>query len=147
MRVVLQRALSANVQIDGEIVGEIEKGFVLLVGLTHSDTLHDVNYIADKIANLRIFEDESGKMNLSIQDVEHAGVLSVSQFTLYADTRKGRRPGFSDAAKPEVAEPLYDAFNEKLRQLGLHVETGKFGADMRVNLTNWGPVTLLIDSP
>jgi D-tyrosyl-tRNA(Tyr) deacylase len=155
MRVVLQRALSANVTVDDVVLGAIDKGFVLLVGITHTDTLKDVQYLAEKIANLRIFEDEAGKMNLSILDLqandkqvaESLGILSVSQFTLYGDCRKGRRPGFSDAARPDVAEPLYDAFNATLRGYGLQVETGQFGADMRVNLTNWGPVTLILDSP
>jgi D-aminoacyl-tRNA deacylase len=155
MRVVLQRALSANVTVDDVVLGAIDKGFVLLVGITHKDTLKDVQYLADKIVNLRIFEDEAGKMNVSLLDLlasdkeaaEGLGILSVSQFTLYGDCRKGRRPGFSDAARPDVAEPLYDAFNTTLRNYGLTVATGQFGADMRVNLTNWGPVTLIIDSP
>ncbi|MEY4479907.1 MAG: hypothetical protein RLZZ267_585 [Bacillota bacterium] len=155
MRIVLQRALSANVTVDDVVLGTIDKGFVLLVGITHTDTMKDVQYLADKIVNLRIFEDEAGKMNLSILDLhardketaEALGILSVSQFTLYGDCRKGRRPGFSDAARPDVAEPLYDAFNATLRTYGLHVATGQFGADMRVHLTNWGPVTLILDSP
>lgn len=155
MRIVLQRALSANVTVDDVVLGAIDKGFVVLVGITHTDTVKDVQYLADKIVNLRIFEDEAGKMNLSLLDLQTSenegeiglGILSVSQFTLYGDCRKGRRPGFSDAARPDVAEPLYDAFNEALRTYGLRVATGQFGADMRVNLTNWGPVTLILDSP
>jgi D-tyrosyl-tRNA(Tyr) deacylase len=146
MKIVLQRSLAANVTVDGEALGKIDKGLVLLVGITHADTLKDVQYLADKIANLRIFEDEAGKMNQSILDTPGASVLSVSQFTLYGDCRKGRRPGFSDAARPDVAEPLYEAFNEALRGFGLEVATGRFGADMRVNLTNWGPVTLILES-
>jgi D-tyrosyl-tRNA(Tyr) deacylase len=151
MRIVLQRALDAQVSVDGQVIGAIARGLVLLVGVTHTDSIADVAYLADKVANLRIFEDEAGKMNLSLLDVAGDGsvygVLSVSQFTLYGDCRKGRRPGFSDAARSELAEPLVGAFNTALRAKGLHVETGQFGADMRVQLTNWGPVTLILDSP
>lgn len=135
MRVVLQRSREAKVEVDGEIVGAIEKGFVLLVGITHSDTLEEAKYLADKIAHLRVFEDENGKMNQSILDREGA-VLSISQFTLYGDTRKGRRPNFMDAAKPEQAKVLYDQFNTLLRSHGLTVETGIFGAMMDVQLIN-----------
>ncbi|MEK4973467.1 D-tyrosyl-tRNA(Tyr) deacylase [Niallia circulans] len=145
MRVVLQRSREAKVEVDGEIVGAIEKGFVLLVGITHSDTLEEAKYLADKIAHLRVFEDENGKMNQSILDREGA-VLSISQFTLYGDTRKGRRPNFMDAAKPEQAKVLYDQFNTLLRSHGLTVETGIFGAMMDVQLINDGPVTLILDS-
>lgn len=145
MRVVLQRSKEAKVAVDGEIVGAIEKGFVLLVGITHSDTLEEAKYLADKIIHLRVFEDENGKMNHSILDREGA-VLSISQFTLYGDTRKGRRPNFMDAAKPEQAKVLYDQFNTLLRSHGLTVETGIFGAMMDVQLINDGPVTLILDS-
>ncbi|AYV67303.1 MULTISPECIES: D-aminoacyl-tRNA deacylase [Niallia] len=145
MRVVLQRSKEAKVEVDGEIVGAIEKGFVLLVGITHSDTLEEAKYLADKIIHLRVFEDENGKMNHSILDREGA-VLSISQFTLYGDTRKGRRPNFMDAAKPEQAKVLYDQFNTLLRSHGLTVETGIFGAMMDVQLINDGPVTLILDS-
>ncbi|MBW7459744.1 D-aminoacyl-tRNA deacylase [Paenibacillus sepulcri] len=145
MRVVVQRSKHAAVTIDGETVGSIEQGFVLLVGLTHEDTENDVRWMADKIAGLRIFEDNSDKMNLSILDAG-GSILSVSQFTLYGDCRKGRRPNFMAAAKPELAEVLYLNFNEVLRSSGLHVETGRFGAMMDVSLVNWGPVTLLLDS-
>lgn len=145
MKVVVQRSKGASVVIAGETVGSIDKGLVLLVGITHEDSEADVKWMADKVAGLRIFEDESGKMNLSVQDIGGA-ILSVSQFTLYGDCRKGRRPNFMAAARPEQAEPLYEAFNEALRGLGLTVETGKFGADMDVSLTNWGPVTLVVDS-
>lgn len=145
MRVVLQRSREAKVEVDGEIVGAIEKGFVLLVGITHSDTLEEAKYLADKIAHLRVFEDENGKMNQSILDREGA-VLSISQFTLYGDTRKGRRPNFMDAAKPEQAKVLYDQFNTLLRSHGLTVETGIFGAMMDVQIINDGPVTLILDS-
>ncbi len=146
MKVVLQRVQSSSVSIDGKIVGQIEKGLMLLVGITHDDTEKDVQYLADKITGLRIFEDEQGKMNLSLLDVG-GQILSISQFTLYGDTRKGRRPGFSDAAKPEVAGKLYDLFNQAVVRLGVHVETGEFGADMAVSLVNDGPVTLIVESP
>jgi len=145
VRVVLQRSLAANVKVDGKVTGQIDKGYVLLVGLTHEDTTEDVRYVAEKIANLRLFEDEEGKMNRSIFE-DGGSILSISQFTLYGDTRKGRRPSFSEAAKPDVAKPLWDLFNEELRKLNLHVETGIFGAMMDVSLTNDGPVTLIVES-
>lgn len=145
MKVVLQRSKEASVAVNGEIVGEIQKGFVLLVGITHTDTIEDVKYVAKKIAELRIFEDEDGKMNRSI--LEKGGeILSISQFTLYADTKKGRRPSFIEAARPEVAKPLWESFNEELRQYGLTVETGIFGAEMKVSLVNDGPVTIIVES-
>lgn len=118
---------------------------MLLVGITHEDDESDIRWMAEKIAGLRIFEDEEGKMNHSVKDVGGA-ILSVSQFTLYGDCRKGRRPNFMAAARPEQAEALYDAFNKQLQSSGLAVETGKFGAMMDVSLINWGPVTLIIDS-
>lgn len=145
MRVVLQRSLFATVKVDGKVTGQIDKGYVLLVGLTHEDTKEDVRYVAEKVANLRLFEDEEGKMNRSIFE-EGGSILSISQFTLYGDTRKGRRPSFSEAAKPDVAKPLWDLFNEELRKLNLQVETGVFGAMMDVSLTNDGPVTLIVES-
>ncbi|MDD9269820.1 D-aminoacyl-tRNA deacylase [Paenibacillus sp. GCM10023248] len=145
MRVVVQRCKRAEVTVSGETVGRIGEGLMLLVGITHEDTEQDAKYAADKVAGLRIFEDESGKMNLSV--LETGGhILSVSQFTLYGDCRKGKRPNFMAAARPEVAQPLYDQFNELLRAQGLVVETGAFGEMMDVSLTNWGPVTLIIDS-
>lgn len=145
MKVVVQRSKAASVTVDGEVTGSIDGGYVLLVGITHSDTINDVAHIAKKVAGLRLFEDTDGKMNLSI--VEHGGtILSVSQFTLYGDTKKGRRPSFTDAAKPEQAKPLWDAFNEALRGHGLQVETGVFGAMMDVVLINDGPVTFIIES-
>ncbi|UJF31964.1 D-aminoacyl-tRNA deacylase [Paenibacillus hexagrammi] len=145
MRVVVQRCKEASVTVDGRVVGQIGKGLMLLVGVTHEDTEQDAKYIADKMAGLRIFEDESGKMNLSV--LETGGqILSVSQFTLYGDCRKGKRPNFMAAARPDVAEPLYHKFNEMLRAQGLHVETGMFGEMMDVSLVNWGPVTLIVDS-
>jgi D-tyrosyl-tRNA(Tyr) deacylase len=146
MRVVVQRCKQASVTVNEEIIGQIGKGLMVLVGVTHQDTVEDAKYLAGKVAGIRIFEDENGKMNLGLQEIG-GQVLSVSQFTLYGDCRKGKRPGFSDAARPEVATPVYEAFNSALRELGLVVETGIFGADMDVSLTNWGPVTLIIDSP
>lgn len=145
MKVIIQRCSSAKVTVDEEIIGQIDQGLMLLVGVTHEDEEKDADYLAEKIAGLRIFEDESGKMNHSVLDVQGA-ILSVSQFTLYADTRKGKRPNFMAAAKPDLAEPLYEYFNEQLRKKGLHVETGKFGAMMDVSLTNDGPVTLILES-
>lgn len=146
MRVIVQRTTQASVRIDGEAVGTIGTGFVLLVGITHTDTQSDADYIAKKVAQLRVFEDETGKMNLSINDIGGA-ILSISQFTLYGDVRHGNRPSFVQAARSEHAQPLYDYFNQCLRsQYGLHVETGRFGADMQVDFINNGPVTILIDS-
>ena len=129
MKVVVQRARNASVTVDDQVVGAIDHGFVLLVGLTHEDTLADVEYCAKKVANLRIFEDAAGKMNKSIQDVAGA-ILSISQFTLYGDTKKGNRPSFIQAAPPQVAQPLYEQFNQLLRdKYGITVETGVFGYD------------------
>lgn len=145
MRVVLQRSKEAHVKVDGEIVGQIKCGFVLLVGITHNDTEEDAKYLAEKIVHLRVFEDENGKLNKSLLDVG-GQILSVSQFTLYGDCRKGRRPNFMEAAKPDVAKPLYERFNDILKELGVHVETGVFGAMMEVQLTNDGPVTLILES-
>ena len=146
MRVVVQRCSRAEVRIDGTSVGKIGQGFMLLVGITETDTTAEADLLAKKIAQLRVFEDEAGKMNLAIRDVEGA-ILSISQFTLYADCRKGNRPSFIRAARPEQASPLYDYFNETLRTTyGLTVETGRFGADMKVDFINDGPVTILLDT-
>jgi len=146
MRVVLQRARAASVTVEGETTGQIDKGYVLLVGVTHEDTEEDMKYCAKKVAELRLFEDADGKMNHSITEVGGA-ILSVSQFTLYADTKKGRRPSFTGAAHPSVAKPLWEAFNEELRSVySLQVETGVFGAMMDVQLVNDGPVTIILDS-
>ena len=145
MKVVLQRTKKASVTVDNEVTGSITHGYMLLVGITHEDTMVDVEYCARKVAELRLFEDEEGKMNLSIHEVG-GQILSVSQFTLYADTKKGRRPSFTNASRPEHAKPLWDAFNEALKGHGLHVETGIFGADMDVALVNDGPVTIIIES-
>ena len=144
MRVVLQRVNHAAVRIDGETVGQIQKGYLLLVGLAPEDTDEQLDWMVHKIVNLRVFEDENGKLNRALADV-NGEILSISQFTLYADVKHGNRPGFSKAAKPEIAVPLYDRFNEKLRQAGVHVETGRFGADMKVELENDGPVTILYE--
>ena len=145
MRIVVQRSKKASVTVNEKVIGEIEKGLVLLVGVTHDDTIDDANYLADKIVNLRIFEDENGKMNLSLLDVG-GSILSISQFTLYGDCRKGRRPNFMAAAKPEQALNLYQYFNEVLSEKNVEVETGEFGAEMDVALINDGPVTLILDS-
>ncbi|MFD1177059.1 D-aminoacyl-tRNA deacylase [Paenibacillus puldeungensis] len=146
MRIVVQRCKQARVTVGGTTIGSIGNGLMLLVGITHEDTDKDAAYLAEKVAGLRIFEDEAGKMNLSVTDVG-GSILSVSQFTLYGDSRKGKRPSFIAAARPEMAAPLYDRFNAMLRDKGLVVETGEFGADMDVELINWGPVTLILDSP
>ena len=145
MKVVIQRSKQASVTVDGNVTGAIDKGYVLLVGITHTDTAEDIAYCAKKVAELRLFEDEDGKMNRSILEVG-GDILSVSQFTLYGETKKGRRPSFTGAARPEQAKPMWDAFNELLRQFGLRVETGIFGAMMDVALINDGPVTIIIDS-
>ncbi|HJV31072.1 MAG TPA: D-aminoacyl-tRNA deacylase [Bacillales bacterium] len=145
MRVVVQRSKNASVTVEGEVVGQITSGLVLLVGVTHEDTVEDAHYLADKIVNLRIFEDENEKMNLSLLDVG-GQILSISQFTLFGDCRKGRRPNFMGAAKPEMANQMYESFNQMLTQKGIQVETGRFGAMMDVSLINDGPVTLILDS-
>ncbi|WP_214766476.1 MULTISPECIES: D-aminoacyl-tRNA deacylase [unclassified Exiguobacterium] len=144
MRVVLQRVKEASVTVDESIIGQIERGFLLLVGVTHEDTLDQVNWLADKIAGLRVFEDEEERMNRSLDDVD-GKILSVSQFTLYGDVKKGRRPAFTEAAKPDLANELYEAFNTRLRSNGVTVETGQFGAMMDIALINDGPVTLILE--
>ena len=146
MRVVVQRCSRAQVRIYGAVVGSIGQGFMLLVGITEGDTKAQAELLAKKVAQMRVFEDEQGKMNLGMQEVGGA-ILSISQFTLYADCKKGNRPSFIKAARPETAEPLYDYFNDLLRtQYGLQVETGRFGADMKVDFINDGPVTILLDT-
>ena len=144
MRVVLQKVNRAQVTIDGTVVGKIGRGYMLLVGFAPEDGDEQLDYLVHKIVNLRVFEDESGKMNKGLKDVDGA-ILSISQFTLYADTRHGNRPGFTDAAKPEIAAPLYERFNRKLAATGVHVETGRFGADMQVDLENDGPTTIIYE--
>lgn len=145
MRIVLQRVTHADVVIDGKTQGAIEKGYMLLVGFKASDNEHILRKMADKVIHLRVFEDENMKMNKSLLDVQ-GSILSISQFTLYADSRKGRRPSFIEAAPPDISSPLYDQFNNILRDSGVHVETGIFGADMKVSLLNDGPVTIILDS-
>jgi D-tyrosyl-tRNA(Tyr) deacylase len=144
MRVVLQRVSRASVRIAGRVAGEIGKGFCLLVGFTHGDTATQVDWMAEKVAGLRLFTDSAGKMNLGLDEVGGA-VLVVSQFTLYGDSAKGRRPSFIDAARPELAIPLYQRFLSALRERGLTVAAGEFGADMEVEIHNDGPVTLILD--
>lgn len=146
MRVILQRVSSASVTIHGAAVGEIGRGFVLLVGFTHDDSAADVDWMAARIVGLRLFGDDEGKMNRSLDEVGGA-LLVISQFTVYGDARKGRRPSFIAAARPETAIPLYEHFIAALRSTGVHVATGEFGADMQVALVNDGPVTLVLDRP
>jgi D-tyrosyl-tRNA(Tyr) deacylase len=144
MRAVVQRVSRASVSIEGEIIAAIGQGVVVLVGVTHGDQEEQAAWLARKIAGLRIFEDSAGKMNAGLLDVDGAALV-ISQFTLYADARKGRRPGFTDAAPPDVAEPLVDYFAQVLRDHGVPVETGAFGAHMLVEIHNDGPVTILLD--
>ena len=145
MRGLIQRVSRANVTVEGEVVGEIGAGLLVLVGVTHDDGIANADKLADKIRHLRVFDDADGTMNLSAADTDKP-VLIVSQFTLYGDTRKGRRPSYVDAARPEVAEPLIERVVEQLRRAGLTVATGKFRADMAVSLVNDGPVTLLVET-
>lgn len=145
MRAVIQRVARAELSVNGEQIASIGRGYVVLLGVTHDDSETDARYIADKIASLRLFEDEAGKINLGITDVG-GGVLIVSQFTLYADCRKGRRPSFTDAAPPAVADKLYQRVVQLLHEAGLPVQAGVFGAHMLVALVNDGPVTILLDS-
>ncbi len=145
MRVVLQRVSHASVTVEEKVIGQIQRGFLLLVGVTHDDVMEDMEYLVRKIVQMRIFEDEEGKLNRSIQDIG-GEILSVSQFTLYADTKKGNRPSFSKAAPGDVALEMFEQFNGLLRETGIPVETGQFGADMKVELLNDGPVTILLDS-
>ncbi|WP_106497048.1 D-aminoacyl-tRNA deacylase [Lentibacillus sp. Marseille-P4043] len=145
MKAVIQRARDASVSVSGETIGAIDQGLVVLLGVTHDDTEEDAAYLVNKIVHMRIFEDENDKMNLSLKDV--AGrLLSISQFTLYGDTRKGRRPNFLQAAKPDDANKLYQYFNKLVTEQGVTVATGEFGAMMDVQFTNVGPVTLVVDS-
>lgn len=144
MRAVLQRVTRASVTVEGAVVGQIERGYLVLLGVTHADTTAEAEWLAQKIAGLRLFEDGDGKMNLALSDVGGA-VLVVSQFTLYGDARKGRRPSFTEAAASELAEPLVDQVVATLREAGLAVATGVFGAQMDVALINDGPVTLILE--
>ena len=145
MRVLIQRVSDASVKIEGEIKGRIDHGLLLLVGIEHEDTSEDIEWLVKKIVQMRIFSDAEGKMNLSVQDVA-GSALVISQFTLHASTKKGNRPSYIRAARPEVAVPLYEQFIQTLAAQNIPVETGEFGADMKVQLTNDGPVTIWIDS-
>ena len=146
MRIVLQRVTEANVKINESIKGSIDKGLLLFLGIEAEDNEEDIDWLVQKVSNLRVFEDENGKMNLSVKEIE-GEVLVISQFTLFASTKKGNRPSFIKAAKPEIAIPLYEQFLQKIKSVSnLKVESGEFGADMKVSLCNDGPVTILIDS-
>lgn len=144
MRLLVQRSLNSSVKVEEKVVGKIDFGLVVFVGFTHSDNEEDIDYMINKLLNLRIFEDEKGVMNKSVLDVK-GSVLSISQFTLYADTKKGNRPSYINAMKYEGASKMYDLFNEKLKKY-IKVETGIFGSDMEVNIVNNGPVTILLES-
>ena len=144
MRLLIQRVSKASVKVEGECVGKINKGFLVFLGITHGDTKDNVDYLVNKLYNLRVLEDENEKMNLSIKDI-NGEILIVSQFTLYADTSHGNRPSFINAAKPDKANELYEYFIEKAKQTGLKIEAGIFGADMKVELLNDGPVTILLE--
>ncbi len=144
MRVLLQRVAKASVTIDGRVTGAVDRGFCLLVGFTHADTVAEVTWMAEKVVGLRLFADEQGKMNLGLAEVG-GSILVISQFTLYGDASKGRRPSFIDAARPEQAIPLYDRFCAELKGRGVPVHTGVFGAEMEVEIHNDGPVTLMLE--
>ncbi|EFR31987.1 D-aminoacyl-tRNA deacylase [Eremococcus coleocola] len=145
MRLVIQKCGPSSVSVDGQVIGAIKKGFVILVGVSDQDQAEDLDYCVRKVSKMRIFEDEAGKTNLNLDAVGGA-ILSISQFTLLADTRKGNRPSFVHAAPPEMAEAYYDKFNQELVKLGFEVQTGRFGADMTLNIQNEGPMTIILDS-
>lgn len=145
MKALVQRSLESSVKVDNKIVGKIDKGLVLLVGFTEGDNIKDIEYLAKKVVNLRIFDDEDGVMNKSLLD-SGGSILSISQFTLYADSKKGNRPSYIKALKSNEALPLYEEFNNKLKEYNVNVETGIFGADMKVNITNDGPITIILES-
>jgi len=145
MNLVVQRVNSASVEVNKKIIGKIDKGFLVFLGITHEDDRSIADYLVNKLINLRVFEDENGKMNLSLKDIE-GQLLIISQFTLYADTKKsGNRPSFTDAAKPEYANSLYEYFISKCKEKGIYTQTGEFGADMKVKLINDGPVTIILE--
>lgn len=144
MKLVIQRVSNAKVEVEGRITGEIGQGFLVLLGVTHEDTVQNADFLVQKLVNLRVFTDENYKMNLSIKDIK-GELLIVSQFTLYANCQKGNRPSFVEAARPEQAEKLYNYFVEKCRQEGINVQTGEFGAHMQVSLLNNGPVTIILE--
>ncbi len=145
MRLVVQRSLNSSVSVDGNVTGAIDKGLVILVGFNVSDTEKDIDYLVSKVLNLRIFDDQDGKMNLNIKDV-NGSILSISQFTLYSDTKKGNRPSFIESMKYDSAKVLYDLWNKKLESENIKVEKGIFGADMKVSILNDGPVTIILES-
>lgn len=145
MKILVQRSLNSSVSVDNKIVGSIDFGLVLFVGFTNDDTIDKIDYMIDKVINLRIFDDENGIMNKSLLDV-NGSILSVSQFTLYADTKKGRRPSYSKALNSNDAIKFYDIFNKKIKDLGINIQMGVFGADMKVSITNDGPVTIILES-
>ena len=145
MRLVVQRVNHASVKVDGNVVGKIDKGYMVLIGISENDTKEIADKMIKKMIGLRIFEDENEKLNLSLMDIK-GEILSISQFTLYANCKKGRRPSFLDAAKPEISKPLYEYFNKALENAGVHTETGIFGAMMKVSLINDGPTTIILDS-
>lgn len=145
MRVLIQRVKNASVEVNGNVIGKINKGLLIFLGVSAADTEAEIGFFVEKIQNLRIFEDEAGKMNLSLLDIK-GEVLIISQFTLYADCKKGRRPSFTDAAAPEFANTMYKKFVQEFMRTGLKVEEGEFGAMMDVSLVNWGPVTIMLDS-
>lgn len=144
MKLVIQRVKEAKVEIDDKVVGSIDKGFLVLLGVTHGDTKEVADYLVKKLCNLRVFEDENGKMNLSLKDV-NGKLLIVSQFTLYADCNSGNRPSFTNSAKPDIANKLYEYFCEKCKEFNIEVQKGIFGADMKVSLINDGPVTIILE--
>jgi len=145
MRAILQRVTQAKIEIDSKVVGEIGPGFLVLLGVGQKDSETDIDYLVNKIINLRVFSDQNGKFNLSVKDIK-GSLLIVSQFTLFADTKKGNRPSFTNAAPPALAEDLYNKFVEKCKQTGLNIQTGQFAAHMQITLTNDGPVTISLDS-
>ena len=145
MRAIVQRSLEASCVVEGNVVGSIDKGFMILVGFTHTDTLEEIKLLSRKIAGLRVFEDECGKLNKSIKDV-NGSILAISQFTLYADCKRGNRPSFTDAMYYEKANDTFNIFVEELRQYDINVATGVFGADMKIKFTNDGPVTIILDN-
>ena len=145
MRAIVQRALEASCVVDGKIVGSIDKGFMILVGFTHTDTLEEIKLLSRKIAGLRVFEDECGKLNKGIKDIG-GSILAISQFTLYADCKRGNRPSFTEAMYFEKANDMFNIFVEELRQYDINVSTGVFGADMKIKFTNEGPVTIILDN-
>ena len=144
MKILIQRVSEASVKVDNKTVGKIEQGFLVFLGITHKDTEKEAQFLADKVANLRVFEDKEGKMNLSLKEVEGSALI-ISQFTLYGDAIKGRRPSFTDTARPEKAIPIYEYFISEVKRNGIKTETGVFGAKMDVSLVNSGPVTIMIE--